>query len=83
MAAQNIIVDIAKQSILQLAGDGIRAINEVSNVFINNYQMRRNVKFTFKESIKGSFTDTKMYCNDILYGRTPRVMKQAVYFNKR
>jgi len=74
---------IAEKAVTDVVDAGIVGIRDVSNVFLNNYSMRRHVGFKFGTSLSGAFHDTKMYCNDIMRGKEPRVMKEAVTFTNK
>ena len=46
-------------------------------VFFDDYQKRRNVKFTITDSVFGAFHDTGRYFLDTLQGKDPVIMKQV------
>lgn len=46
-------------------------------VFFDDYQKRRNVQFTFGDSVVGAFRDTGKYFLDSISGREPKIMKQV------
>lgn len=48
--------------------------------FCNDYQMRRNVGFTYFESVTGATVDTGKYVWGNIIGKPVEPMKQAIYF---
>lgn len=73
--------NFAKDRVARIADEGIGGAKEIICKFAGNYTKRRNVGFTVIESASGSFRDTKNYYIDILVGREPREMYQAVDYS--
>lgn len=71
-----------EQVAVKIADEGIGGCKEVVCKFAGNYAKRRNVGFTVIESASGSFRDTRNYYADVLTGREPREMNQAIEYDK-
>lgn len=71
-----------EQVVSRIADEGVGGCKEVVCKFAGNYTKRRNVGFTVIESASGSFRDTKNYYADILTGREPKEMNQAIEYDK-
>lgn len=72
---------LTEQVVGKLADEGITGCKEVVCKFANNYSKRRNVGFNVIDSACGSFRDTKAYYSDLIAGREPREMQQAVGYD--
>lgn len=72
---------ISEQVIGKLADEGITGCKEVVYRFTNNYSKRRNVGFGVIDSACGSFKDTRIYYSDLIAGRDPREMYQAIEYD--
>lgn len=73
---------LTEQVVVKVADEGISGCKEVVCRFAGNYTKRRNVGFTVIESASGSFIDTRNYYADVLTGREPREMNQAIEYDK-
>lgn len=73
---------LTEQVVVKVADEGISGCKEVVCRFAGNYTKRRNVGFTVIESASGSFKDTRNYYADVLTGREPKEMNQAIEFDK-
>lgn len=71
-----------EQVVVKVADEGISGCREVICRFAGNYTKRRNVGFTVIESASGSFKDTRNYYADVLIGREPKEMNQAIEYDK-
>ena len=71
-----------EQVVVRIADEGVGGCKEVICIFAGNYTKRRNVGFGVVESASGSFHDTKNYYADVLTGREPRIMSQAIEYDK-
>lgn len=72
---------ITEQVVGKLADEGVTGCKEVVYRFANNYSKRRNVGFGVVDSACGSFRDTKTYYSDLIAGREPREMYQAIGYD--
>lgn len=76
---------LAKILTEQVAGrvvdESLIGCGEVIGTFAGNYVMRRNVGFKVIESVSGSFQYTRKYYSDILIGKEPKQMHQAVEYD--
>ena len=76
---------LAKILTEQVAGkvidESLVGCGEIFNTFAGNYVMRRNVGFRVFESVSGSFQYTRKYYSDILVGKEPKEMYQAVEYD--
>lgn len=73
---------LTEQVVVKVADEGISGCKEVVCRFAGNYTKRRNVGFTVIESASGSFKDTRNYYADVLTGREPKEMNQAIEYDK-
>lgn len=76
---------LAKILTEQVAGkvidESLIGCGEIINTFAGNYVMRRNVGFKVFESVSGSFQYTRKYYSDILIGKEPKEMHQAIEYD--
>lgn len=73
---------LTSQVVTRIADESISGCREVVCKFAGNYVKRRNVGFTVIESASGSFRDTRNYYVDVLTGKEPREMYQAIDYDK-
>ena len=82
MVVNKILAKILTEQVAgKVVDESIVGCGEVFNTFAGNYVMRRNVGFKVIESIGGSFQYTRKYYTDILVGKEPKQMHQAIEYD--
>lgn len=76
------VKNVAEEAANIMIIDACSLVKEASNVWMSDYVKRRNVGFKIGPAITGAYDDTVMYYNDKLSGKEPRVMNEAVIFDK-